>query len=53
MRIFKAKGALKLTNRSNSRIVVATDFNVSRGWRNFIKDNPVPPFTSEHLKVQY
>ena len=53
IKVFRDKGVLKLTNDSHSRIVLSTDFNISRGWRNFIQDNPIPPFTSERLKVEY
>ncbi len=53
IKLFEKKGVLKLTNNSHSRIVLATDFNISRGWRNFIQDNPIPPFTPERLTVEY
>jgi len=53
IKLLADKGVLKLTNDSHSRIVLATDFNISRGWRNFIQDNPIPPFTSKRLTVEY
>jgi hypothetical protein len=41
------------TDLKRKRIVYTLDFNINRGWRNFIKDNPVPPFTQDKLVLQY
>ncbi len=37
------------TDLSRNRIVFTPVFNISRGWRNFIKDNYMPPFTERAL----
>jgi len=53
LKLYKKTSHGRGTDLAHHRIVFSPDFNISRGWRNFIRDSYIPPFSEKHLVLQY